>query len=481
MPALTSLGIGTGTDLNSIVSQLVALERRPLQDMQRSATKLQTQVSSMGKLQSLFSTLQDTSNALTSNSLWAQSVATSSNETAVATVGGGSAAAGNYSVSVQALAGSQTLVSGGTFASATEPVGSGSLTLQLGSWDTPPSLFSPKGESFPLVLPVTVADTVTSLRDKINAAGAGVTASIVSDASGVRLALRSSSTGASNGFRITAADADGNNTDAAGLSSFAYDPPSGANGLQLKQSASDARASVNGIDVVSASNELSGTIEGLTLRLRQVTTAPVDVAVSSDREGLTKSITAFATAYSALASYITEQTKFDAGSRVSGALQGDSSVTSLQGRMRAVLNAASGASSQFSRMSDIGLQLQRDGSLTVNTSKLNNALTQLPELKKAFANSDPLASANDGFARRYQQLASQVLAADGSVTTRTEGLRKAISKNTENQAKLNERVDRFQERLVAQYSAMDVRQSKLTALSSYVTQQLAAMNRTNNS
>ena len=110
MATLTSLGIGTGTDLNSIVSQLVGIERRPLQEMQRSAARLQTQVSSMGRVQSLFSSLQDASNALTNTSLWSQSTASSSNDAAVATTGGATAAAGNYSVNVLALATSQSVV-----------------------------------------------------------------------------------------------------------------------------------------------------------------------------------------------------------------------------------------------------------------------------------------------------------------------------------------------------------------------------------
>lgn len=477
MPALTSLGIGTGADLNAIVTQLVALERRPLLALQQGAARLQTEISSFGRLKSHFSSLQDASNKLNNTSLWTQSVATSSNDAAVAVVAGGTAAAGNYSITVQALAGSQTLVSGATFTAATELVGSGTLTLELGTWDASHSAFVPKGAVFPLDLAVTAADTVQTLRDKINAAGAGVTASVISDATGVRLSLRSTTTGAENGFRISAADADGNNTDAAGLSRFAYNPPAGANALQLRQASSDARANVNGIDIVSASNELSGSIEGLTLRLRQVTAVPVDVAVAPDRDAISKAATAFATAFSELALYITEQTKYDAGTRVGGPLQGDSAVNNLQSRLRAVLNTPSGASSQFARLSDIGLELQRDGSLSVNQTKFGSALANLAELKKAFSNSDIGFPANDGFARRYANLASQVLGVDGSITTRTDGLRKLVTKNSEDQDRLNQRLESFQARLTTQFAAMDVRQSRLSGLSAYVTAQLAAMNR----
>ena len=95
MPAITSLGIGSGLDINSMVSQLVALEGRPLEQMKSQASQLQTQVSSFGKLSSRFSSLQSAASKLTSSSLWAQSVAASSDSTSISIVGGSTAAGGN--------------------------------------------------------------------------------------------------------------------------------------------------------------------------------------------------------------------------------------------------------------------------------------------------------------------------------------------------------------------------------------------------
>jgi len=128
MPAIQSLGIGSGVDINSMVTQLVALESRPLVQMQSAAKALQTQVSSYGQMSSLFGALQTAANKLTGNSLWSQAKASSSDETAVSIVGGSSAATGSYAVSVQALATNQTAVSTGSYASATDLVGSGTLT-----------------------------------------------------------------------------------------------------------------------------------------------------------------------------------------------------------------------------------------------------------------------------------------------------------------------------------------------------------------
>jgi flagellar hook-associated protein 2 len=478
MPAITSLGIGSGVDINSMVTQLVALESRPLVQMKSAAGALQTQVSSYGQLSSLFGTLQTAATKLTGSSLWSQAKASSSDETAVSIVGGASAAPGSYSVSVQALATNQTVVSTSAYASATDLVGSGTLTVDIGSWDVPPMNFVPQVGRGPVSVDITATDTLQTLRDKINGLGAGVTASIISDSSGARLSLRSTDTGADNGFRLSVADDDGSTADTAGLSRFAFDPGSGSTLMEQKVAAGNARATVNNIAVESASNEMSTVIEGLTLRLRKEGPGTVDVAVSSDRESIKTAIQGFADAYNALSKSITDQTKYDAASKTGGPLQGDSAATGLQRQLRNLLNVGSGASSTFSRLSDVGLQLQRDGTLRVDSAKLDSATGNLTELKKAFANNDAN-PANDGFARRYADLATQVLGVDGSLTTRTEGLRQRLTQNSEDQVRVEDRVQRFQARLVAQYTAMDASLARLNSLSSYVTQQLAALSKSN--
>ena len=478
MPTITSLGIGSGVDINSMVTQLVALESRPLVALRSDAKALQTQVSSYGQLSSLFGALQSASTKLNSASLWTQSKASSSDDTAVSVIGGSSAAAGNYSVSVTKLATSQTVVSGSSYADANALVGGGTLTLEIGSWSQAPMNFVPQVGRGPVQVTITDTDTLSTLRDKINSAGAGVNATLVSDSSGTRLSLRSTATGEVNGFRLSANDSDGNSTDAAGLSRFAYDPQAGTTSMLRPVAAGDADATVNGIRVLSASNELSTVIDGLTLRLRKENFGNVDLAVSSDRDSVKTAVQSFADAYNALAKNILDQTKYDPTTKVGGPLQGDSAAASLQRQLRNLINTPSGASTTYSRLSDVGLRMQRDGTLLVDATKLDSATANLSELKKAFSNSDSSNTANDGFTRRYAALATQVLGTDGTLTTRTEGLRTRITRNGTDQTKVEERVQRFQARLVAQYTAMDASLSRLNSLSSYVTQQLNAMNNT---
>ena len=476
MASFTSLGVGSGLDLNTIVTQLVALERQPLQALQTKASGLNSQISLFGRVNSLFSSLQTAANKLTDTTLWQKSTVSSSNA-AVVSASGTSGAPGSYAVTVQKLAGNQTVAMDTALSGSDALVGQGTLRLQLGSWDTDQTAFTPKDGSDELAIDITATDTLATLRDKINAAGGGVKASLVTDASGVRLALRSDSSGLVNGFRLSVDDIDGNLIDGAGLSRFAFDPPVTTSGLVLKQSAENSRAVVNGIAVESASNEISGAVDGVTLTVLQESATATNVTVKRDKESVTTAVKAFAEAYNAVVSYLAEQTRYDAGSKTAGALQGDSTAVGLISQLRGVLNGASGASASFPRLSDLGLQAQRDGTLKVDSGKLDAATNNLDEMKKAFANADGLNAANNGFARRYATLSAQVLATDGALSTRTASLQKLVSKNSAEQDKVNERVERVQARLVAQYTALDSNVAKLNSLGGYVTQMIAQMNK----
>jgi len=479
MGPITSLGIGSGADLSGLVNQLVAVERQPLNQMRSAAAGLQTQVSSYGRLSSQLSALQTAANKLNNVSLWTQSKATSGDESVVSVTGGSGAAAGNYSVTVNKLASNQTVVSGTSLPSASTQVGSGRLSIEIGQWQQQPMNFVPQVGRASVEVEATADDTLATLRDKINAQGAGVTASLVTDSTGVRLSLRSTDSGAENGFRIQASDDDGQPTDNAGLSRFAFDPQSGTTAMESRREGSNAIAYVNGIRVESASNEITGAVEGLSFRLRKEGSS-AEVSVSSDREAVTAAIKGFADSYNELARNIADQTRFDPTSRQGGPLQGDSAVGSLQRQLRSLINGSSGASSTFSRLSEIGLEVQRDGSLALNDTKLAAATNNMSELRKAFANSDSNDPSNNGFARRYADMASKVLGVDGTLTTRTESLQKMLAKNSDDQVRLSDRVDRFQQRLVAQYTALDANLARLNALSSSLTQQLDRLSGFNN-
>jgi flagellar hook-associated protein 2 len=474
MATISSPGVGSGLDVNSIVTQLVAIERQPIVQLQSQASSLQTKLSAFGKLQSDLSALRDAASALTRPSTWSDTTGTSSDSAAVTVTTGANNLPGTYSVEVTSLAKSQSNISK-TYAAATDFVGEGTLHIELGSWGAGNSFTANPDATAVDIAVGPPAKSLAEVRDMVNAANAGITATVLTDASGARLVFRSTSTGGANGFRITATDTDGNNVDTGGLSALAFDPSVGVITMAQALAAANASALINGAPVSSATNTLANVVDGMTLTLQRETTAPVQVTTAADKGAIRKKVEAFVTAYNELNNELVAQTKYDAANKTAGPLQGDSAAVGLRSLLRNTLRGTSSASATFTRLADIGFDVQQDGSITQNASKLDNALANLGEMKKLFANSDSLVPANNGFATLFRTQADQALGVDGSLASRSDGLRERISQNEKRQAELETRVTQTEARLRKQYTALDTQMGQLQSLSTYVTQQMAIL------
>lgn len=481
--SISSLGIGSGLQANEIVSKLVALESQPIVNLQEASSKLQTKISAYGQIQSAVSSVRDAARKLTSADLWGSTAAASADATAVNATTAAGAQVGTYAVDVTALAKPQSTVTKTSLASAATTLGEGSLTIELGTWGAGNS-FTGKSGATPVTINVAATDTLANIRDKINSSNSGVKASIITDSSGARLVMQSATTGEANGFRITAADNDGNNADDAGLSALAYDDPaSTTSGTKLSQPASDAVATINNVSVKSATNTLSEVISGLTITLSKVTsnpptvtTGPINITVSQDTASITKAITDFATAYSSMASLVKSNTKYDDATKTAGTLQGDSGALSVQNQFRAILGSSSDASGTFKTLSSVGLEIQTDGTVKVNSTKLTSALGNMAEVKKMFMNSDSVDSTKDGIMTRLRVLSDNLLGSEGIITSRTSGLRQSITDNSARQESLQNRVDLYEKRLKAQYTALDTIMAGLSSQGNYVSQMINSLN-----
>ncbi|MEO5880947.1 MAG: flagellar filament capping protein FliD [Caldimonas sp.] len=472
MATISSAGIGSGLDVNSIITQLMAIEQRPLNTLQTKATTIQSTVSEYGKIKSTISTLRDLASKLASLTTWAQTT-TNSSGTAVSAASNGSAA-GSYTVEVQKLASVQTLATG--VGPATTPLGGGTLRIELGTWGAGQTSFTPKAGATAIDVTIAATDTLADVRDKINAAGAGVTALVMTDSAGSRLLIRSNTTGAENAFRTLVTDDDGGNNDATGLSKLAFDPSAGVALMTQSQTAADAAATVNGLPVTSTSNTLASIVDGLTLTLNAETLGPVTVNVVTDTESLKKTLTEFAAAYTAVVKLIATDTKYDPVSKKGGLLQGDSAAVGMQRQLRILAGSASAASATFAHLSDAGLELQADGSMTVNLTKLDAALANVPELKKMFSSSSLTDPTLDGFGKRFRTIADTMIGIDGALTTRTDGLGQQLQRNQKDQDALEIRLAAIEKRYRAQYTALDTAMARLSTQSSYITQQISAWN-----
>ena len=472
--SISSTGIGSGLDVAGLITKMMAVESRPLTALKTQASTLGNQLSTVGKLQAYFAALQTQSNALTSAALWTATTATSTDPAAVSVSTSNDAVTGSHAVVVSRLAAGQTLSSTAFTNSA---FGAGSLTIELGSYGsgTPAAGFSAKAGSSPVTINL-ASTSLSGLRDQINAAGAGVTASIVSDAAGARLSLRSKDSGAENAFRIIASEDIDDGDPATGLSALTFDASMVGSPMLRTTSAANAELSVDGIALSSPSNTLNNVVDGLSLNLRKTTTSEVTVTVASDTASVKTAITGFVSAFNTLAGFIASQTAYSAGSKSGGALQGDQATLALQRQLRQVINEGSSASSSWSRLSDIGITMQADGTLAADNAKLDNAAAHLTELSKLLI-TDGSGSADSGFARRFKRLADAALSSDGMFATRTASIQAWTTRNSKSQEAMQKRLDQTQARLQAQYSALDSQMANLNALSTYMTQQITQSNK----
>ncbi|MBC7699407.1 flagellar filament capping protein FliD [Aquabacterium sp.] len=482
--SITSLGIGSGLDANTIVTKLVALESQPITNLQTASDKLQTKISAYGQIQSAVSSVRDAARKLTSVDLWGATAAASADATAVNATTSAGAQIGTYSIDVTALAKPQSVVTKTSLASGASTLGSGTLTLDVGTWTG--TSFAAKSGATPVTITVAATDTLANIRDKVNSSNSGVKASIVTDSSGSRLVMQSATTGEANGFRVTVADAgDGNDIDNAGLSALAYDPGSTTAGTSLSQGAADAEATINNVPIKSATNTLSEVVSGLSITLSKVTssptitTGPITITVSQDTATITKAVADFATAYSSMATLLKANTKYEESSKAAGVLQGDSGALSVQNQFRSILGNSSAASTTFDTLSSVGLEIQTDGTVKVNSTKLTSALGNLAEVKKLFSNSDSVDPTKDGIMTRLRVMSDSLMGTDGILTVRTAGLKQTITDNQSRQESLQNRVDLYEKRLKAQYTALDTIMAGLTSQGNYVTQMINSLNRSN--
>lgn len=480
MATISSLGIGSGLDVESIITKLMAVEQQPITDINKKTDGLKTQLSTYGQIQSSLSTLRDAASKLTNPDTWAGTKTSSSDTTAITATASTGAAIGNVSISVSQLASSQTLATG-TFASSTATVGQGTLTIELGSWTTDATSGTTSFTSKANTTPVTVTigpgqDQLGQIRDQINAAGAGVTAAIVTDATGSRLTLTSRTTGETNAFRVTVNDADGNGGDASGLSQLAYDPSTSVSQMSLSLPAANARAILNGLPISSESNSLSSAIDGLNIILLK-TTPPVTLSVTQDADAIKKAVSDFTTAYNAINQLLRAQTKYDASTKTAAPLQGDSTAVGLNNRLRGIAGGSTSLSTSVHRLADIGLAPGSDGNLPTAGAKLDKAMANLDDLKAFFMGVDSTNDSNSGFATQIRSMVDQALSVDGSVSSRQKGIQGEIDNNNKRVDTLNDRATSTEARLRAQYSALDTKMSQFSSLSNYLTQQLASLNK----
>jgi len=383
MAAISSLGVGSGLDLGSLVSGLIDAERAPV--AQRLAAKeqnLTAELSGFGLLRSSLAQFQSSLSGLQSATAFnAKDVALSNDSIFSATVEN-FADVGSYAVEVTALAKAQSLASNAAtaFTTVDDIVGEGTLTIQFGSTTTGPYSFTPDSGQSPQVIDVSAANgnnTLSGLRDYINDNDYDVQASIVNDGSGYRLVLSSERTGALNSMEITVTgDGDGNNNDNAGLSQLAFNAAAQTS-LSQTVAAQDAALSINGLNITRDSNTVTAAINGVTLDLLKAEVGTiVNLELSESLTQVTASINGFVEAYNSLVENIDSLTAYNPETRQGSILIGDFTVRSIGSQIRnEIFGSVAGLGGNIKSLVDIGITTTSSGKLDVDSSKLKDALT----------------------------------------------------------------------------------------------------------
>ena len=458
-------GIGSGIDIDSIVKSMVAAERAPKESqLANLEKKTTTQITAIGALKSAISDFQTALGGLNKPELFQARSATSSKSDLVGVTAGTTAGAGNYQVEVKQLATSSKVALPAVTNTAESPArfAGGTLEIALGVPGNPPTK-----ESFSITVDES-SNTLAGMRDAINTAGKelGVSATIVTDEDGSRLVLSSSKTGAGRDITVAVSN---NETPAQGfldLSSLAFDGTASSTGpgARVLATAQSAELSVDGLKVISETNKVEDAIEGVTLDLKAKTIAnePLTITVAEDKAGVKKQIESFVDSYNKLIGTINAQTKVtpvgEGKTPVTGALVGDATTRTLLNTIRNELVNVQGDSA-LRALSDIGITTQKDGTLAIDSAKLDKAMADnFNELPGLFTGEKGLATRLDEKLKPYTQTG-------GILEQRNKAMTETISDIDKQKENLNRRITSLQERLYKQFNAMDLLVGQLTSTS----------------
>ena len=377
---VSAAGIGSGLDVNGIVEQLMLSERKPLAALTKQELAHTQKLSAFGQLRGALAGFQTALKDLGSGSKFQALSAVSSDTKVLGASAGGKAIPASYQIEVKQLAQQHKLASAG-YASTDDVVGSGTLTIQFGSYDSVSNSFTANaGKAVKSISIDPANNTLAGVRDAINAANAGVPAPIVNDggAAGNRLVLTAADSGAANSLKISVADGDGNGLDGGSLSALAYDPTAAAGSgknLSQKAAARDALLEIDGIAVTQPTNTVKNAIEGVTLNLVQANAGEkLTLAVSRDTRAVTAAVEAFVKAYNNASGTLKNLTAFNGPGAQNGALLGDSTARAIQVEMRSLLNGSVDSGGALTTLSQIGVGFTRDGTLALDNAKLNTAI-----------------------------------------------------------------------------------------------------------
>ncbi|UGS40038.1 flagellar filament capping protein FliD [Pseudocitrobacter corydidari] len=460
MASISTLGVGSGLDLSGILDSLEAAQKSTLTPISTQQSSYTAKLSAYGTLKSALETFQTANTALNKADLFT-ATSTTSSSTAFSATTTGSAIAGKYTISITQLAQAQTLTTKNSQTDTKTAIASSDsvLTIQQG------------GGKDPVTIDISAANSsLTGIRDAINNAKAGVSASIINVGNGqYRLSVTSNDTGSDNAMTLSVSG------DSALQSFMGYDPAASSNGMEESVTAQNAKLTVNNVAIENSSNTISDALEDITLNLNDVTTGNQTLTITKDTSKAESAIKAWVDAYNALQdtfSSLTKYTAVDAGAdsqdTSNGALLGDSTLRTIQTQLKTLLGNTH-SSSDYKTLSQIGITTDAStGKLELSTDKLQAALK-----KDASGVGDMFIGdgKNTGVTTTIGNNLTSWLSTTGIIQAAKDGVSKTLNNLTDQYNAASDRIDTMMARYKAQFTQLDVLMNSLNSTSSYLTQQ----------
>lgn len=439
-------GLASGLNTNALIEGLVKVERRSIDILKAQETRYQAQQGVLSILAGNLAGVKSAAQGLALSVDFSKRSASSSDTTVLNASADSTALTGSYTINVTALAKSKVLQST-AHTSTTATIGQGTLSITIG------------GASTTVTVDAT-NNTLAGLKDAINNSGAAVTASIVnggtSAAPSYKLVVQGKNTGVENDVTLTFSVSDG------GSNPF-------TDGGDVVQAAADAQFTVNGLSLTRSSNTVSDAIPGVSLTLLKDGGASATVTVSSDTKTLRDNIKKLVDAYNGVTKLVRDQFTLDPTTNRQGALAGDSSVRAVLTRLRAALGVS--GEGHIRTLSDIGIRFERDGSLSLDGTKLDGALSSnLEGVQKLFL------KAENGIGKRVPDAVDSLInSVSGAITARQTGITASITSLQKKVAREEERIAAYEARLTAQFTSLEKLVSQLNQQGNFLSQKLNAL------
>jgi flagellar hook-associated protein 2 len=453
MAGLSSPGLGSGLDINNLVSQLVAAEKAPRQtQITRQQSSTVTSLTALAQFKGALSAFNTALSPLKTVEAFAARGATSSDNDIFTASATSSAAPGSYDIEVERLATAHQLSSTAFANGAGHVVGTGTLTISMGA------------KTFSVAVDAE-HNTLAQIRDAINLSAENnrsVSASIVNAADGAHLVLSASKAGTANAISISHEGGDG------GLSRLAYAPTNTVNFIE-RAPAQDAIVYIAGFPHHSATNAVTTAIDGVTIDLKKADDGEVyKLTIANDEVAVTTRARKFVDEFNALAAKMAELRSFEPTTRKAGPLLGDALLRAVESELRSNLtNPVQGQQGSYQTLASIGITTQKDGKLALDATKFGAALSA------DFDGVAKLFGSENGVATRLSKALDARLLADSEINTRTKRLNEKSVALQKDQATLETRMLKVEQRYRAQFTALDSLLSNMQSTSNYLTQQLA--------